>query len=192
MIIDSINQQIIRILQANGRSTNRDIARQIGVSEGTVRNRIERLTSEGVIRIAAVINPVKVGLQTTALMNLQVEPVHLTEVGEQLGRRGELTYIGYATGSADIVCLGQFEDNDALFAFLTNVVAKVPGIQKMDTAIILHTVRRIFTNPEGVEVPPFPATKSPDGASAVGRAPNTAPSRRRARQDGKRPRATRQ
>lgn len=146
--LDDIDEQIIRHLQRNGRATNREIARRIGVSEGTVRNRIDRLIQDHVIRIAAIVNATKVGLHTTAVMNLQVEPTHLTDVAARLAEARDLTYIGYATGTSDIICLGQFRDNDALFQFLTEVVAQVPGVRKVDTSIILRNVRRLFTSPE--------------------------------------------
>lgn len=149
--LDAVDEQIIRHLQRDGRATNREIARRIGVSEGTVRNRIERLIQDHVIRIAAIVNPVKVGLHTTAVMSLQVEPAHLTDAAERLESARDLTYIGYATGTSDIICLGQFRDNDALFHFLTEVVARVPGVRKVDTSIILQNVRRLFTSPEPEE-----------------------------------------
>lgn len=150
-MLDNVNEQIIRILQANGRATNREIARRIGVSEGTVRNRIERMTREGIIRVAAIVNPGKMGLQTTAVIFLQVEPRHLATVSERLSSVGQLTYIGYATGQADVICLGHFFDNDALFRFITDVVAQVPGIHRIETSIVLHSVRPLFSSPENVE-----------------------------------------
>lgn len=167
--LDAVDEQIIQQLQCNGRATNREIARQIGVSESTVRNRIDRLIQDHVIRIAAIVNPVKVGLHTTAVMNLQVEPVYLAEAAAHLERARDLTYIGYATGTADIICLGQFRDNDALFHFLTEVVAKVPGVRKVETSIILQNVRRLFTSPESdCEGVSLPATWSGRSGSTNG------------------------
>jgi Lrp/AsnC family transcriptional regulator for asnA, asnC and gidA len=156
--LDAIDEEIIRHLQRDGRATNREIARRIGVSEGTVRNRIERLTEDHVIRIAAIVNPVKVGLHTSAVMNFQVEPTQLTDVANRLASVRDLTYIGYATGTSDLICLGQFKDNDALFRFLTETVSQVPGVRKVDTSIILRNVRRLFTSPDVEEEPLTPAT----------------------------------
>src|SRR4030042_6108665 len=49
--VDKIDWQIIRILEKNGRAPNKEIAEQIGVSEGPVRNRIKKLTDHQFLRI---------------------------------------------------------------------------------------------------------------------------------------------
>ena len=52
--IDELDRQIIAILQQDGRTSNVDIARQIGVTEATIRKRMDRLISQKIIRIIAV------------------------------------------------------------------------------------------------------------------------------------------
>ena len=55
--VDKIDWEIIRILEKNGRAPNKEIAEQIGVSEGTVRNRIKKLTDHQFLRIRGLTNP---------------------------------------------------------------------------------------------------------------------------------------
>ncbi len=59
------------ILEVNGRATNREIAESVGVSEGTVRNRIERLIRDDVLRIVGVTNPARLGLMLKVQRRLQ-------------------------------------------------------------------------------------------------------------------------
>jgi Lrp/AsnC family transcriptional regulator for asnA, asnC and gidA len=62
--LDQTDVEIIRMLQADARRANTDIARRLGVAETTVRNRIARLTRDGVVQCGAWTDPLKVGYQT--------------------------------------------------------------------------------------------------------------------------------
>ena len=57
---DDLNQQIIRLLQDDGRAAYDVIGQQLGVSGGTVRNRVARMREAGMLRIVAVVDPVAV------------------------------------------------------------------------------------------------------------------------------------
>ena len=50
MILDSIDNKILELLRQNSRTSNSDIADKIGLTEGTVRNRIKRLIKTNVIK----------------------------------------------------------------------------------------------------------------------------------------------
>ena len=54
--MDELDRKIIEILQLDGRASNARIAREVGVSEGTVRRRLRRLIQENVVKIIAVPN----------------------------------------------------------------------------------------------------------------------------------------
>ena len=59
--MDELDQRIIGLLQIDGRIPNAQIARKLGVSEGTIRRRVGRLLQEDVIRITVVPNIEKMG-----------------------------------------------------------------------------------------------------------------------------------
>ena len=78
--MDELDQDIIDLLQANGRASNARIARKVGVSEGTVRRRLRRLTQENIVKVIAVPNLDKIGYTTAALIGLQTAPGQLDQV----------------------------------------------------------------------------------------------------------------
>ena len=82
--LNALDANIITLLQADGRRTNTDIARRLGVAEGTVRNRITRLLSDEVIKFGVWPNPLKIGYQTYAFIEIQVNPPDLEQVAEHL------------------------------------------------------------------------------------------------------------
>jgi len=59
--IDQTDCKIIELLQQDGRMPNTMIAKKLGISEATVRSRLNRLTKEEYIQIVAVSNPLKLG-----------------------------------------------------------------------------------------------------------------------------------
>ncbi|MDD9991760.1 MAG: AsnC family transcriptional regulator, partial [Rhodospirillales bacterium] len=61
---DDLNQQIIRLLQDDGRATYDEIGLKLGVSGGTVRNRVTRMRDAGMLRIVAVVDPVAVDYES--------------------------------------------------------------------------------------------------------------------------------
>ena len=71
--LDGTDQAILRALQENGRRPYRDIAREIGVSEGTVRGRVRKLEHVGALRFLAFVDPMQLGHSVLALMLVRVE-----------------------------------------------------------------------------------------------------------------------
>ncbi len=141
---DAVDQHILSILEENGRATNREIAESVGVSEGTVRNRIERLIRDDVLRIVGVTNPARLGLNTAAVISISAELSKITSIAEVIASAPGVVYVGYTTGNADIIVLAFFPSNDELTDFMTKTLAAIPGILKAETNIILKPVRSLF------------------------------------------------
>ena len=141
---DAVDQHILSILEDNGRATNREIAESVGVSEGTVRNRIERLIRDDILRIVGVTNPARLGLNTAAVISISAELARITDIAERIAAADGVVYVGYTTGNADIIALAFFPSNDELTDFMTQTLAAIPGILKAETNIILKPVRSLF------------------------------------------------
>lgn len=137
--LDSVDLAIVGMLQEQGRTTNAHIARVLGVSEPTVRKRIDRLVADEIIKLVAVLNPRKTGYQTDVLIGIRVEPGNLLTVGEALSRCEEVVYLGYTTGRHDILVEMLFRDDEALFEFLNQQMPAVGSIVSTETYHVLRT-----------------------------------------------------
>lgn len=142
--IDNLDREIIAILQRDGRTANAEIARQLGVAEGTIRRRIERLIDEAVIKIAAVTDPFKVGIGIVALIHLDVELSCLEEVAEKLVGMQCVRVVAYATGGYDIMVEAIFPSQQDLLAFLKDELPLIPGIRSTETSILLSILKRSY------------------------------------------------
>jgi len=139
--LDAVDRQIISILQQDGRTANVEIARRVGISEATVRKRLERLIADCTIRIAAVPNATKVGLATVTFITLHVDLSFLDRIAEQLARAPEVRSLYYTTGESDLMVEAWFHSSEELLRFLTHEIASIPGIKQAATSHVLRTLK---------------------------------------------------
>lgn len=79
-VLDSIDLQILNILQKNGRISLKELAAQVYLSSPAVSSRIEQLEKNHTIQgYQAVIDPIKMGYHIKAFVNLEVEPIQKKE-----------------------------------------------------------------------------------------------------------------
>jgi len=142
--IDSLDRKIIAILQKDGRTPNVEIARMLGVAEGTIRRRMEHLIAEGIIHIAAWTDPHKVGIGIVVLINLDVDLAHLEEVAQRLLEMPCVRVVAYTTGVHDVFVEALFPSQDGLLAFMKDDLPQIPGIRKTDTSVVLQIRKRSF------------------------------------------------
>lgn len=140
--IDALDRRIISLLQLDGRRSNVDIARAIGVGEATVRKRVDRLLCESVIRVVAVPMLDKVGMEIETITMLKVDLRLVDQISETLAAMSEVRSVKYATGEADIVIEAVFPSDDALLRFLTGRLASLPGIRATATSHVLKTIKQ--------------------------------------------------
>jgi Lrp/AsnC family transcriptional regulator for asnA, asnC and gidA len=142
--VDDLDRRIIAILQRDGRTPYVEMARALDVAEGTIRRRVENLIAGGVIDIAAVTDPFKVGIGIVALMDLDVDPGHLDDVGKRLIETPCVRVVAYTTGVHDLFVEALFPSQQELLTFLKDELPQVPGIRHTDTSIVLGMLKRSY------------------------------------------------
>jgi len=140
--IDDTDRRIIELLQEDARQSNASIARVIGVSEATIRRRIKLMIDDGSLNIRAVPNPSSFGLNTSAVIGIDVQPDALEAVASGLAMSEEVIFVGVSTGRYDLiinVLVGTLEE---LRAFLEEVLTKLHGVRKTETLVLLDVKKR--------------------------------------------------
>jgi Lrp/AsnC family transcriptional regulator for asnA, asnC and gidA len=138
---DELDRQIIGLLQHDGRRPNTDIAFQLGVTETTVRKRIGRLVSENLIKVVAVASPEVVGMTMSAIVGITVDMNAHESVAAALEALPETRYVGYSTGPYDLIIEAVFRSHEELLGLLSRKLARIPGIIKTDTSVILKVTK---------------------------------------------------
>ncbi len=114
-----------------------EVARRLGsVSERAVRYRLDQLVAQGIIQVGAIPNPRALGYSVVADVFLQVEPSAIQSVARRMAEFDCVSYVGCSMGELDVSIQVVARDNAEIYAFVTEVVAKVPGVRKTTTLIV--------------------------------------------------------
>ena len=119
------------------------MARELGVSEGTVRRRLAKLITDRTIRIVAYAEPMQLGYNTSAFIGIQVDPARVEAVAGQLAQLSETEHVAITTGSYDIFMWVNLASSEALAQFLHTKVGPVEGVRHTETFVSLQTKKRV-------------------------------------------------
>lgn len=116
---DQLNREIIRMLQEDGRLPYKDIAAQLGVSEGTIRNRVQRMKDADMLKIVALTDPKAIRYKADAMVGIKVSNVsNPATVAERLAQFSEVVYVVWVSGRFDLLVEVVCESSDAFQNFL--------------------------------------------------------------------------
>ena len=142
--IDDVDRRLIAIVQRDARVSNVELARQVGLTEGAVRRRLDNLFRTQALRIIGVGDPKMLGLTTHAVIGIKVEPRLLEQILDSLAAMPELSFVYKTLGQFDILAVAYLRANEDLGDFLTNVVAQIEGVRETQTFLIMSTRKRAF------------------------------------------------
>ncbi len=143
--LDPLDVAIANLLVEDGRLSCAEIARHIGgISERSVRYRIERMRRRGVLQVSAILNPRALGYVVVADVVLEVEPGHVQQVARQLATYECVSYAACSTGERDISIQVVARDNEELYRFVTDVVGQVPGVRKTTTYLVPLILKDVY------------------------------------------------
>ncbi len=140
--MDELDAKIIAMLQEDGRASNAGIARNVGVSEGTVRRRLKRLVDDKFIQVIAMLNPGKMGFGAEALIGIQVDPEKVDEVSRAVSHLEEISWVAVTTGSYDIFAWATLESSESLGLFLRTKLGTIVGVRRTETFVSLSVKKR--------------------------------------------------
>ena len=116
---DGLNREIIRMLQEDGRLPYRDIAEQLNVSEGTIRNRVQSMKQSGALKIVALADPMVIRYKADAMIGIKVaSPATPRQVANRLSELSEVVYVLWVSGRYDLLVEVVCETRDAFQQFL--------------------------------------------------------------------------
>ena len=139
--IDELDFKIIEIIQENSKLSYNKIASKLGIAAGTVYNRIKNLEAKGILMgYSAIIDPIKVGYNLTALILIQAEGRKLQDAEQELAKHQNVIQVYDITGDYDIAIIARFKDRKALDTFIKSVLNK-SYIKRTVTNIALNVVK---------------------------------------------------
>jgi DNA-binding Lrp family transcriptional regulator len=137
-MVDEIDEKIMALLEENARMTYVEIGNLVELSEGAVRNRIQSLISDNVIKRFTIEKSISHGVR--ALTMIAVEPgVPTFEVSKKVNLLDGAERIYEVTGEYDIVMVSHASNIESINKIIEDI-RKINGVEKTNTIIVLRTV----------------------------------------------------
>jgi DNA-binding Lrp family transcriptional regulator len=138
--VTELDRRLFPVLAADGRAACVELARRVDWSETTVRRRLEELRD--VLRFHVEVEPRLFGFAAQCLMWLTVTPAALTTVAASLAADNETAYLGATTGGHNLFAIVVCRDAHALYAYLTERVGSLTGVERVETADVTSYAKR--------------------------------------------------
>jgi DNA-binding Lrp family transcriptional regulator len=159
MLIDEIDIKILNIIQSNARTSNAEIARQIGMTTSGVFERIKRLEQRGIIKgFKAIIDPKALGLDILAFIYVRVRPAANSQLaGRQIAELGGVQEVFYLAGEDTFMCKVRCSSTRDLTVLLESIndVDRVVGTRVTLALRSLKEYSNLPARPVDTLVDPF-------------------------------------
>ncbi len=143
--IDKIDRGIINLLMEDGRMAASEIARRIGeISERSVRYRIDRMVSEGVMKISAIPSPKALGYTVVADVWMEVDSGFVTSVAQRISEFDCVTYVATSIGERDVSVQIIAHSNEEIYHIVTETFGRIPGVRKTNTSIVPIILKDVY------------------------------------------------
>jgi Lrp/AsnC family transcriptional regulator, regulator for asnA, asnC and gidA len=143
--VDAVDRRIVTALQRDGRRPFTSIAKELGLSEAAVRQRVARLQAAGIMQVVAVADPMTLGYRAMAMVAISVDGRALNRVAEAVRQLPEVSYLVLTAGSFDMLAEVVCQDNDHLLRLLSEDLAGIEGVRETETFMYLRLLKEAYT-----------------------------------------------
>ncbi|NVM36936.1 MAG: Lrp/AsnC family transcriptional regulator [Candidatus Lokiarchaeota archaeon] len=124
-VLDEIDRNILRILQDDARTSYREIQDKLGISIGTIHNRISKLKKNGVIEGYTLrLDNEKLGYKLTFLIRINCDGKFTEKILEDLKEIPEVCSIFHTTGEQSAALICRFKESDDVHNFIRELNQK--------------------------------------------------------------------
>ncbi len=141
--LDAIDEQIVALLQADGRRSYGDVGKAIGLSEAATRQRVNRLRESGLMRIVAIIDPIQLGRGVVATLGIRVAG-DVRAVARRLADVPEIEYVVLTAGSFDMLAEVVCSTEEELLHVINSQVRAIDAVRETETFFHLRTEKNVF------------------------------------------------
>lgn len=142
-LLDEMGAAIVEQLQIDGRRSYAAIAKEIGLSEAAVRQRVQRLLDDGVMQIVAVTDPLTLGFHRQAMIGVRAEG-DSRAVADALAALPQADYVVLTAGSFDLLVEVVAESDEQLLHLLNERIRNIPGVRSTETFVYLKLRKQTY------------------------------------------------
>lgn len=138
--LDKLDKQILKMIAKDARVAFLEVARAYNVSGAAIHQRIQKLTTMGILKGSEfIIDPEKIGYETCAFIGLNLKnPEDFDKVVEELQKIPEVTECHYTTGNFDMFIKIYAKNNHHLLTIIHDKLQPL-GLSSSQTLISFHS-----------------------------------------------------
>lgn len=140
MKMDATHIAIIKHLR-NGRKSYRKIAEALGVTENTVRTRVQKMIDEKVLTISGLVDPGVLPGHRLVIVGVKLHDMDMLKAAEAFGSLRGVVAVSIVTGRYELMVLVLLNEEFDLMRFYSEEVAKVSNVQSVETFVIYKTLK---------------------------------------------------
>ena len=140
MKLDDTNIAIIKELR-NGRKAFSSIADKIGITENTVRSRVNKLIEDGVLQISGLVDPQYIPEMQVVVMGIKLSTLDLEDKAKEMLHLKGVISVMVVTGRYDLIVqlATSTQDDQSLLNFFKNELSKVKGVSDVETFVVYQS-----------------------------------------------------
>jgi len=139
--LDELDHKIIEAFSRDGRASNRQIALELDIKEGTIRTRVKRLQRRSLIHFTTVRSYRFAGSPNLVMLGVYCDNVRVPDIADSLTAMPETTCVIVMLGRYNILAMGLFASVEDVDNLLTSKVCRLPGVKRVETSIAIHNVK---------------------------------------------------
>lgn len=139
--LDDLDLQLIKLLSRDARVSNRKIAAELGVTEGTVRGRIKRLQADQLIAFTAITSFDMAEHSRLAFFNIEADVARVLEIAAQVSDMPHINAVMLMMGKFNILAMCLFQDIERVVEIASDQILPLCGVHHVETSIAVKTTK---------------------------------------------------
>lgn len=141
MKLDETNKTIIRELNEDGRKPFSQIAQEIGVTENTVRARVNQMIKENILSISAQVDPQSIPEMQVVIMGVKLKTMDLEKKAKEFMQLSGVVSAVVVTGRFDLIVhlVTSAEENRSLLNFFKYELSKISEVSDVETFVVYQS-----------------------------------------------------
>lgn len=144
--LDEIDEQLVLLLQQDGRISYSDLGAAVGLTSGGARMRVKRLEERGILKVIGVTSAYELGLRSIASVQIRIDG-DVDEVADRISELDGVRYLVLGSGSFDLLVEAYATTPAELYTLIHRRIRRVPGVRGVETFLYdsVHTHRPVFS-----------------------------------------------
>lgn len=141
LALDDLDLQLIKLLSRDARVSNRKIATELGVTEGTVRGRIKRLQADQLIAFTAITSFDMAEHSRLAFFSIEADVARVREIAAQITEMQHINAVMLMMGKFNILAMCLFQDINRVVEVASDHILPLDGVHNVETSIAVKTTK---------------------------------------------------